>query len=527
MTEQANAAVAAGVPSSGDPDPEATLKLIQKMQQKDLAESGALDDWREQKLQDMDDDYVVGKPAKKKAKIQATVGSASPPGNENTNTSVDQQSAGEKEKVPSSGEPRAAATTATTATAAAGRPKSGKKVSKGAKVSGYKRNAQSGPSRGVSLRDLIKNGYLTPAEKSISVVYKDTTFVADLHADGVILFEGQEFESPSSWSIYVKRRVNPGKKADDGWKSVFYSGQKLEKFKHEYLKKMYGLSTGEKAKLGGSVFGKAGQVGAGGLKATMVPKKPKVVTGALAAKKEAKELSPAAAAAPTEPTAYAINRPKREVKKKQWHKVDLIGGNHDEGEHSMVPMEDFYGTPGSGEEGSQPFYVEISNGCNVVMDIHSYMSERHEIIGLLGGYFNAQTKGLVVEEAFPVRELCTEDNTINVEMDPESEVQVREQIKEKGMVCVGWYHSHPGFDAVPSLIDLKNQLNYQRLVRDEESNLEPFVAGIVSPYNPKREGLESEFAWFYVSHDKAMASAPGATQLDAECSSMRLDVTPR
>ena len=271
--------------------------------------------------------------------------------------------------------------------------------------------------------------------------------------------------------------------SDDGWKSVFYNGQKLEKFKHEYIRKMYGLATGDKAKQSSVGLGKGpltkhiSQAGLGGLKATML-KKPKL---AAASKTEEKVV------VPTEPTEYAKHRPKREVKKKQWHKVDLIGQGHDEGEHSMVPMEDFYGTPGSGEEGSQPFDVQISNGCFVVMDIHSYMSERHEIIGLLGGYFDAKARSLVVEEAFPVRELSTEDNTINVEMDPESEVQVREEIKEKGMVCVGWYHSHPGFDAVPSLIDLKNQLNYQRLVRDEESNLEPFVAGIVSPYNPKRE----------------------------------------
>ena len=40
MTEQASAAVASDVPTSGDPDPEATLKLIQKLQQKELVESG-------------------------------------------------------------------------------------------------------------------------------------------------------------------------------------------------------------------------------------------------------------------------------------------------------------------------------------------------------------------------------------------------------------------------------------------------------------------------------------------------------
>ena len=149
-----------------------------------------------------------------------------------------------------------------------------------------------------------------------------------------------------------------------------------------------------------------------------------------------------------------------------------------------------------------------------------------EIIGLLGGYFDRDSRCVSVEEAFPVRELTTEDDRINVEMDPESEVQVREEIKTKGMVCVGWYHSHPSFPAVPSKIDLKNQLNYQRLVRDEESSLEPFVAGIVSPYNPKTVDLKSDFAWFYVSHGygKGKAAAPGNAELGDDCFSMSLDV---
>lgn len=31
---------------------------------------------------------------------------------------------------------------------------------------------------------------------------------------------------------------------------------------------------------------------------------------------------------------------------------------------------------------------------------------------------------------------------------------------------VGWYHSHPVFLAQPSLRDIENQINYQRMFRD-------------------------------------------------------------
>jgi len=55
--------------------------------------------------------------------------------------------------------------------------------------------------------------------------------------------------------------------------------------------------------------------------------------------------------------------------------------------------------------------------------------------------------------------------------------------------------------------------------------LEPFVAGIVSPYNPKNRDTKSEFTWFYVQTGSGVAAAaPGAAQLTDDCYSMSLDV---
>ena len=39
------------------------------------------------------------------------------------------------------------------------------------------------------------------------------------------------FESPSAFSIYLKRLINPARKADDGWKTVKYGGKFLEHYK--------------------------------------------------------------------------------------------------------------------------------------------------------------------------------------------------------------------------------------------------------------------------------------------------------
>lgn len=59
--------------------------------------------------------------------------------------------------------------------------------------------------------------------------YKGQTQAATLTEEGKItaMVAGKEltFESPSSFSIYIKRLVNPTRKADDGWKTVRYGGK--------------------------------------------------------------------------------------------------------------------------------------------------------------------------------------------------------------------------------------------------------------------------------------------------------------
>ena len=70
-------------------------------------------------------------------------------------------------------------------------------------------------------------------------------------------------------------------------------------------------------------------------------------------------------------------------------------------------------------------------------------------------------------------------------MDPESEIKARDHFGEKGLIVVGWYHSHPTFEPNPSIRDIENQQNYQQLFKRWDSS-EPFVGIIVSPYDSKR-----------------------------------------
>lgn len=137
----------------------------------------------------------------------------------------------------------------------------------------------------------------------------------------------------------------------------------------------------------------------------------------------------------------------------------------------------------------------------LVCDIHAHLVA-HEIIGFLAGTWNAQTGGislwkkpwkiiycyffpffvdLHVEEAFPCNSIVSGPD--NVEMDPESEMTVRNAIFEKNLFVVGWYHSHPWFEPHPSRVDLENQSRYQSLFHDDESNKDPFVGLIVGTTN--------------------------------------------
>ena len=90
----------------------------------------------------------------------------------------------------------------------------------------------------VSLKMLVESGHMRAGPDALWISYLGKTWSAELDAEGVIKFEGKEYTSPSAWAIFCKRIANPGKKADDGWKSVRYGdadGPTLDQLKHAYL----------------------------------------------------------------------------------------------------------------------------------------------------------------------------------------------------------------------------------------------------------------------------------------------------
>lgn len=191
-----------------------------------------------------------------------------------------------------------------------------------------------------------------------------------------------------------------------------------------------------------------------------------------------------------ERTEYALARPRRETAARS-----AVGGTTESLE--LVRCLDFVGPPGSGAPLAQPFSLEVHPSAMVMMDFHAHLSSV-EIIGLLGGRWHSDSKRLIVAEAFPCRSAQGSESGVSVELDPEHEVQTRALMHERGLVSVGWYHSHPVFDTTPSLKDCENQRNYQALFRDTASSEEPFVAAIIGPYDPQLPDQRSALSWFSV-----------------------------
>ncbi|GMH32362.1 hypothetical protein BSKO_00196 [Bryopsis sp. KO-2023] len=110
------------------------------------------------------------------------------------------------------------------------------------KAAAPKKRPRGGGTRpgGVSLKLLIDEGILTAGEGVLSLEYRGLHEKADLQHDGRIHWKENVFDSPSAFSIFIKRLVNPTRKADDGWKTVKFAGSYLDHYKLELAKKRFG-----------------------------------------------------------------------------------------------------------------------------------------------------------------------------------------------------------------------------------------------------------------------------------------------
>ncbi|KYQ90845.1 myb domain-containing protein [Tieghemostelium lacteum] len=156
---------------------------------------------------------------------------------------------------------------------------------------------------------------------------------------------------------------------------------------------------------------------------------------------------------------------------------------------TLVPCERFTA------EMKQPFTLDVSSNSLILMDIHSHIS-RAEVIGLLAGRYHPERKHISVHLAIP----CTSKSSdIQCEMDLQSMVQARELVSTLSLEIVGWYHSHPNFEAIPSVRDIETQSDYQKLFgRDhiKKDAIEPFIGIIVNPFCNNHSGQIQDLSSF-------------------------------
>ena len=94
--------------------------------------------------------------------------------------------------------------------------------------------------RGVTLAHLIDAGLLLPGPGALSTSYEEAKTKTrvdargDLLPDGSIDWNGVNYVSVSAFSLAVKRSVNPGRKADDGWKCVRFRDEILDAVKRRH-----------------------------------------------------------------------------------------------------------------------------------------------------------------------------------------------------------------------------------------------------------------------------------------------------
>ncbi len=347
----------------------------------------------------------------------------------------------------------------------------------------------------ITLKLLIEDGLINPGKHVLSVEYKTMTHVADLTDDGKIEVNvnGRHmvFDSPSAFSIYLKRLSNPSRKADDGWKSVRYNGNLLEHYKLEFARKRVGGGTMEE------LFPRR-----------TYNKKPKPLV--------VNDPEPP----PSPPRAQ---RPRKAV-------YELIGADTAE---NLVDLADH-----DPILDPQPFHLQVAPIADAVMDIHAHLC-RDEVAGVLLGTYHPQSTTMDVLQAVPVETKPVAVSVAKVEVDEEDlRNRVKSSVSKSGgkLQVVGSYHSHPDFSSRPSLADVVGVVRDQIRMRaaggeslpndDVASTAIPQINCIVSPYDRAdipQDDRAVEMApctWYHV------AVPPSLMSLDDNVSPLSLGCVP-
>ena len=278
-----------------------------------------------------------------------------------------------------------------------------------------------------------------------------------------VVVETLTFNTVSEFRLAVARVANPERKVDNGWDWVKFDGVKLGDLKKKLPPEPKPAP-----------------------KPPRQPRQPKVPTP----KKRRKKMNDDDRMFATSIGKVLPAREKRASRNasKSIGFADVLNGG---GDLQMVTCEKY------ASRATQPFKVTITSAAELVMDFHAHLCS-DEIIGFLGGVYDADEKTLRVTRALPARQLKQDNAGVEVELDPESVPDIVETLTESGERIVGWYHSHPVFATHPSVRDIENQVNYQAMFDDgDDDYAAPFVGAIVGPYDVRNDSKTSDFRMFH------------------------------
>ncbi len=101
--------------------------------------------------------------------------------------------------------------------------------------------------------------------------------------------------------------------------------------------------------------------------------------------------------------------------------------------------------------------IRLSNEHLAEIEAHAEADYPHECGGLLLGHLDGETKTVV--ETLPMQNTAAEETRHDrVLIDPRDLMKADKKAREKGLDVIGYYHSHPDDEAVPSQFDLDHAL---------------------------------------------------------------------
>jgi len=151
----------------------------------------------------------------------------------------------------------------------------------------------------------------------------------------------------------------------------------------------------------------------------------------------------------------------------------------------------------------QPFGIKYCPNALVLADIHCHLCLRTEVMGLLGGDYDRESGVMFIRKCVPLRE--EEQGEHSVAADASHHLAVIEALKEEGMQCLGWYHSHPQFENVPSNTDCHQHFVHK--YPDETEN--PYIGLIVASWSsPDVASGVSHFRFFNSTMESSTSYTP-------------------